>query len=598
MKTSSEAALPRLALPEWLHRWALRAPPPPPSAALRVLIVAFGLIRSLPMLETTLGSLVRFAPPNATLMVRANVPQHLLESAQAYLKLHAKLHTINVIFYEVYEAPPIHSCGGDAKRAIEHRNEREAARLLKLVDDDEWDEAHVVVLWRIDTKLVSPIEVPALPAGRVLVPYLQNGGLLNDRYLVGSVATVRKLIDARATLLEAECVYGEPALVRLLSELNLKVGFTRTRIMRVRADGYVPDIDNVASLGTILPRAWMQKANALSPALVCDEWQALCDVRPSGTAMANAKTRVFGVHGDVNLCPYFRAWESRCVWQNPAAAVPSTKPLPHPNVNASGGRLLIVGDSMDAQLFAATACHLWSHRETGMRLELKFEAEWSNSVAALRKRCGKEMRQDCHYESAVLRVGGEDAQRVPFQSMHLCQGDRNRCLDEMGFDPLADNVVTGADALHGVAHSVRGAFGRDGAPNATVVAAAAKRDLIGVLRRVPANSLIWREATAQHFHGIGGHWTHGFMMRSNVEKLDGRCMRISFAELKKHAHWNPALVPLLALHDVPVLRTWAPSARAWFNHVDHGDCTHFCQPSPLLIGWAANLLQMLLSRKN
>lgn len=230
-----------------------------------------------------------------------------------------------------------------------------------------------------------------------------------------------------------------------------------------------------------------------------------------------------------------------------------------------------------------------------MDLRLHFNAEWSNSVAALRKRCGKEMKQDCHYERAALgvRPDSNDAARVPFASMHLCQGDRVSCLDEMGFDPLEDVVVTGADALHGVAHSVRGSFGRDGVPNSTVVAAAAKRDLASVLRRVRPSELVWREATAQHFRAKAGHWTHGFMMRSNVEKLEARCAKIPMAELKAHAHWNPAIAPMLALHDVRVLRTWVGSARAWYNHVDAGDCTHFCQPSPLLDGWAATLLRML-----
>ena len=193
----------------------------------------------------------------------------------------------------------------------------------------------------------------------------------------------------------------------------------------------------------------------------------------------SAQDRVFGVHGAVNQCPYFRAWESRCAWKDPAAAAPPTKPLPHPNVNATRGRVLFVGDSMDAQLFVAMACHLWAHEERGMDLRIFFNAEWSDSVAALRKRCGKEMKQDCHYERAALSISPDsnDAARVPFAEMHLCQGERHMCLDEMGFDPFTDVVVTDPDALHGVAHGVRGAFGRDGVPNATVVAAAAKRDL-------------------------------------------------------------------------------------------------------------------------
>ena len=40
------------------------------------------------------------------------------------------------------------------------------------------------------------------------------------------------------------------------------------------------------------------------------------------------------------------------------------------------------------------------------------------------------------------------------------------------------------------------------------------------------------------------------------------------------------------------MRTWMASAKAWYAHTDHGDCTHFCQPG-LLDGWAAQLLEMV-----
>ena len=67
------------------------------------------------------------------------------------------------------------------------------------------------------------------------------------------------------------------------------------------------------------------------------------------------------------------------------------------------------------------------------------------------------------------------------------------------------------------------------------------------------------------------------------------------AQLRAHAYWNPAIAPLLEARDVRVLRTWEASARAWYAHVDHGDCTHFCQPSPLLNGWAIRLLRLVTS---
>ena len=62
------AALPRLAIPDWLHAWALGAPPL--DTASRVLVVAYGLIRSMPMLKTTMTSLKQYMPNNAMLAVR------------------------------------------------------------------------------------------------------------------------------------------------------------------------------------------------------------------------------------------------------------------------------------------------------------------------------------------------------------------------------------------------------------------------------------------------------------------------------------------------------------------------------------------------
>ena len=578
----NQSTLPRLALPDWLHAWSLRAPPPATNASVRVLVVAYGLIRSLRMLETTLASLVRFAPANVTLAVRADVPERLFGEALVRQLQGLDLRIVNVAFFSARVPNGTLACNGNTMRAAELSNELRAAHLLLDVRD-EWNYADVAVLWRIDTELVSPMEAPALPPDRVLVPYLQSGGQLNDRYLVGNVAIVRKLVEARASLLAAECVYGEPALVRLLRELQLRVGFTRTRIVRRRADLWIPDVDRAASLGSVPARSWMKKINTLSPKLRCDNRTALCTMQ---------ELRVFGVHGSPHSsCPFLRSWESRCVWsERPQIDLP---PLPSPR-NASRGRLLVMGDSMDAQLFVATACHLWEHQRNGMQLDLRFEADWMNSIAALRKRCGDETTK-CHYERASLCVDGKDAWRVPFRSMHLCQGDRATCMDDLGYNPHGDWVVTGPDALHGVAHSVRGAMGRNGVPNRTVVAAAARRDVNSMLCLVPASALVWREATAQHFHAPGGHWTHGFMLRSNVEKLEKRCAKLNHAELERHAHWNPVSTPLMTMQSVRVLHTWDESARAWYAHVDHGDCTHFCQPSPLLNGWAIRLLRLVTS---
>ena len=163
---------------------------------------------------------------------------------------------------------------------------------------------------------------------------------------------------------------------------------------------------------------------------------------PEGTA------RIFGVHGtEQHACPYYRAWESRCHW-----SVPLSPAAPLPRRGPRVGRLLILGDSLDAQLFAAVACNLYAHR--GPDLQLEFEATWENGIAALKKRCDSLNR--CHYTSATLRVHSANQARVPFRTMHLCQDSRVECLRKLNFDPATDVVATGLDALHGAAHGARG----------------------------------------------------------------------------------------------------------------------------------------------
>ena len=83
------------------------------------------------------------------------------------------------------------------------------------------------------------------------------------------------------------------------------------------------------------------------------------------------------------------------------------------------------------------------------------------------------------------------------------------------------------------------------------------------------------------------------MLRSNVERLSQRCANTSIASMREHAHWNAAVAPLMRQHGVRVLPTWEESALAWFEHVDHGDCTHFCQPGGVLERWAQALLRLM-----
>ena len=278
-------ALPRLAIPDWLHAWALGTPPL--ETASRVLVVAYGLIRSMLMLKVTMTSLNRHMPNNAILAVRAITCQSCDTAyvTRIFDELNMPVQELSVILFEKRYSISGQKCKHNAQNAEKHRNYLEATRLLVSVDE-MWKSADVAVLWRIDTELVSPVEVPALPVGRILVPHLLNGGLVNDRYLVGTVATVKKLVNARSKLINAECVYGEETLVRLLYELGLNVSFTRTRIIRRLENLYVPDIDRVAFLGNMPARTWMMRANSLARTLVCNN-DAVCLVQrvpPSTTS--------------------------------------------------------------------------------------------------------------------------------------------------------------------------------------------------------------------------------------------------------------------------------------------------------------------------
>lgn len=605
MVDQNMSAIPQLALPQWLRAWSVRRTAPH-FATRPVLVLAFGMVRSVAMLNVTMQSLERHAPVGAALVVRAYASAPIFAAAHARIdRTTLQLKSIALFDVRTKRAPGIGACAGDARRAAEHQNELDAAALLLHLSSYEWNAWNAtgafVVLWRIDTELVSDVELPIaelIAEDVIAVPHLQSGGFLNDRYLTANAHAVRRIVTARAALLDAECVYGESALVRLVHELRLRVAFTRTRTVRRRANLFIPDVDRAASLGTIKARSWMLRINTIAPTLTCDEQAAVCTI--NNVMLPTAEDRVFGVHGRPkhNGCPFIRAWESRCVWRSSAREIATTTTpvaLPVANASRTTRRLLVLGDSMDAQLFVATVCHLYAQRDAGLRLELAFEAEWQNNVQALRKRCGADGALRCHYERANLNVGGgTDSARVPFVSMHLCQGDRFDCLETLRFDPAHDVVVTGADSLHGLAHKLPRAFMR-GVPNATLVRAAAKRDARSVLKVVPPKRLIWREGTAQHFDAQGGHWKHGFMLQSNVENLNKRCVDSPIEDMRKHAHWNAAVAPLMRQHGVQVLQTWEESARAWYMHLDHGDCTHFCQPSTLMNGWAQTLLRMVAS---
>ena len=63
-------------------------------------------------------------------------------------------------------------------------------------------------------------------------------------------------------------------------------------------------------------------------------------------------------------------------------------------------------------------------------------------------------------------------------------------------------------------------------------------------------------------------------------------------DMLRHAHWNQAANTAIKAHNVHMLAVWESTSMAWDGHVDHGDCTHYCQPGvPDL--WARTLVKIL-----
>mgnify|MGYP006078440681 CR=1 FL=1 len=276
--------LPQLGLPCWLQRWASTAgrEHEPKTRGSGVLIVAFGLIRSIPMLHMTMQSLETYAPVGARLTVRAFC------RASEVAAVHARLNRTTLLLQSIAlfdvrthttspptvgHTPAPHPCAGAPNTIrLSHQNYLEASQLLLHLHD--WS-AGTVVVWRIDTELVSTIESVALMPWkyprRVYVPYLQSGGFLNDRFLLGHPYPIKLLLQARGALIASRCTFGEPSLMHVIQTLNLSVSFTRTRVVRRRQSLYVPDVDAAASLGEGLARSWMKNINRLPRECICSQ---------------------------------------------------------------------------------------------------------------------------------------------------------------------------------------------------------------------------------------------------------------------------------------------------------------------------------------
>ena len=120
----------------------------------------------------------------------------------------------------------------------------------------------------------APIDLQAFRpwehAHRVHVPCQQNGNFINDRFAYGSASAMLAYQRARLLQLRKNCTYGEEATLAAMHAARIELAFSRVCVVRVRADGYVPDVDQAVMLGTIRARSWIHTINRLSPLLECN----------------------------------------------------------------------------------------------------------------------------------------------------------------------------------------------------------------------------------------------------------------------------------------------------------------------------------------
>ena len=259
-----------------------------------IVTVAYGLIRSLAMLNDTLASYLKNKPANSTLVVRADCPHNGSEAARmlrAAGARHVTLHT------RAPKHPPLTAFRGSCKSRMHQSNAKNYLLAMQLLHKGLVDATHAgasahagasvvsavsaVVAWRIDTRLVAPVDAaelaPCRHPRRIYVSRQQGGAGLHDRFMIASAEAARRVTDYRLALLQnltnkganASCLYGEPLLLDAVLALNLSVGFTRTRVVRVRRDLAVPDVDRSLVLREIKPRGWMRTMNRLPQALNC-----------------------------------------------------------------------------------------------------------------------------------------------------------------------------------------------------------------------------------------------------------------------------------------------------------------------------------------
>ena len=258
--------------PQWLDAWR-RTPAPTvlDKGQHDILVVAYGLVRSIPTLVRTMASLTRYGLHGARVFVVAQCAPSDYIAAHAVLNGTDRLQGL-VLTQNIQKLKPRRVCTNMSQtRGINHARYYSAHRAL--IASIDWV-ADAVVLWRIDTELCAPIDLQAFRpwehAHRVHVPCQQNGNFINDRFAYGSASAMFAYQRARLLQLRKNCIYGEKATLAAMHAARIELAFSRVCVVRVRADGYVPDVDQAVMLGTIRARSWMHTINRLSPLLQCN----------------------------------------------------------------------------------------------------------------------------------------------------------------------------------------------------------------------------------------------------------------------------------------------------------------------------------------
>jgi hypothetical protein len=343
----------------------------------------------------------------------------------------------------------------------------------------------------------------------------------------------------------------------------------------------------------------------ISEATMVEQRQDVGKTSDKVAALRASDCRAPGILQSVNhpypLCPFQRGWET-CAWPRWRCLQPHAGVGAFPHLDAFVGRmanrtLLLIGDSIQTQFFVSLTCQL---QRAGLQLD-SFEATWQRPDA-LRERCGG--RNNCHYDTAcaIFRLSNDDAQvRVctcpayRFEQNQDEPGDGQPVRDCLRrFSVKHDDVIVyGSIGLHYT--------GETQAPQTQVrvaqmnaVTTSARREataVIGALQEVGSPLLIWREATAQHFDSPGGHFDH-----RSWNETAGRqraCVRHTDEDMRSHHVWNVAARPILERARVPLLKVWQGTAIAWADHLEQGDCTHWC---PGAIDQWTPMLALELSR--